>query len=260
MSISLIPNHDELKAIEVMAKNAVDSKYFDKLGGYPGIFSICMYAREMGLPVMSSLFGGMSNIMGKISIAPQLMNAMIRKAGHKLEIDSTDVRCIIKGTRKDTGESCSVTFSVEDARKAGLCKAGGGWDKYPSDMCFARALSRLARRLFPDVIGMAYVEGEIEEDKPKKEAKKEDPAIEVETTVMEDPIFDLCKKHPQHSPEKITDYCNAMGGKKNVSAEVFAKECLKRPELFDNFFEKWLAKQNAPKPQSTAEVAQVEQL
>lgn len=164
MNNPLIPSNEEIKAIEVMSKNAVESKYFEKLGGYSGIFSIAMYAREMGLPVMSALFGGMHNVLGKVQISPQLMNAMIRKAGHRMDIQSDDTKCTITGTRKDTGEKCTVSFSVEDARKAGIYKAGGGWEKYPSDMCFARAMSRLARRLFPDVIGMSYVEGEIEEE------------------------------------------------------------------------------------------------
>src|ERR1700755_3005810 len=102
MANDLIPTGDEVKSIETMAKHAVDSKYCEKLGGYGGVFSIAMYAREMNLPIMSCLFGGMTNVMGKITIAPQLMNAMIRKAGHKLEIDSSDIKCTIKGIRKDT--------------------------------------------------------------------------------------------------------------------------------------------------------------
>lgn len=165
---NLIPTNDEIKAIEVMAKAAVESKYFDKIGGYSGIFSISMYAREMGLPIMTSLFGGMQNIQGKITISPQLMNSLIRKAGHSLNIESDDVHCKITGTRKDTGEVCTVSFTIQEAERAGLVKEGGAWKKYPSDMCFARALSRLGRRLFPDVIGMAYVHDEIEEEKPKK--------------------------------------------------------------------------------------------
>lgn len=46
-----------------------------------------------------------------------------------------------------------------------MIKPGGVWAKYPEDMIYARALSRLARRLFADVIGTAYVEGEIREEK-----------------------------------------------------------------------------------------------
>lgn len=189
MSIALIPEPEEIKALETMAKYANDSKFFNTLGGIPGIFSIMMYAKEIGMPPMQAVMGGMHNIQGKIQISPQLMNSMIRKAGHKMEIQSDDLKCTIKGTRKDTGETCSVTFSVEDARKAGLFKTGGGWDKYPSDMCFARAMSRLARRLFPDVIGMSYVEGEIEDDKEpvsRKNRPTESPMEDAKAEVIQD--------------------------------------------------------------------------
>ena len=166
----LIPTNEEIKGIETMAKYACDSKFFNNLGGASGIFSIMMYAKEIGIPPMQAVMGGMHNIQGKIQVSPALMNSMIRRAGHKLEIDSTDARCIIKGTRKDTGETCTVSFSVDDARKANIYKAGGGWEKYPSDMCFARAISRLSRRLFPDVIGVSYVEGEIQEEAANKKS------------------------------------------------------------------------------------------
>ncbi len=176
-SKDLILANEEIQALEVIAKHAHDSKFFNNLGGLPGIFSIMLYAKELGVMPMQAVMGGMHSIMGKVQIAPQLMNAMIRKAGHKMKIDSNDQRCIIEGTRKDTGESCIVSFSIEDAKKAGLYKDNGGWAKYPSDMCFARAISRLARRLFPDVIGMAYVDGEIpEKDEDDKDTK---PAADV---------------------------------------------------------------------------------
>lgn len=253
MANDLIPTQDEVKAIEVMTKHAVDSKYVEKLGGFAGVFSIAMYARELGIPVMTALFGGMSNILGKITISPQLMNSMIRKAGHKMEIDSNEQRCIIKGFRKDTGESCTVSFSVEEARKAGIYKDGGGWAKYPSDMCFARALSRLARRLFPDVIGNAYVEGEIEEEDDKKiktvktTPKVQEPSIEATATVQvetpsEEELMEKCiaqfspKEHPDFPIEDFLEYC-AKTQKKSV-AEV-AKSALKNSDRFAEAYKKW---------------------
>ena len=250
MSNDLIPTQDEVKAIEIMAKHAVDSKYVEKLGGYAGVFSIAMYARELGIPVMTALFGGMANILGKITIAPQLMNAMIRKAGHKLEIDSNDVRCIIKGSRKDTGEICTVAFSVEDARKAGIYKEGGGWAKYPSDMCFARSLSRLARRLFPDVIGMAYVEGEIEdEEKPKPQkaiqAQKPHELAQAEVEVSEPTEEEIVAECSARFKEKesidftIEDFLRhlAKTGKKDLSD--VAKAALKNQDRFLESYKKW---------------------
>jgi hypothetical protein len=242
MSKDLIPTQAEVQAIEVMAKHAVESKYVEKLGGYAGVFSIAMYARELNIPIMSALFGGMANIMGKITIAPQLMNAMIRKAGHKLKIDSNDQRCIIDGVRKDTGEVCSVSFSLEDARKAGLIKANGGWEKYPSDMCFARALSRLARRLFPDVIGMAYVEGEID-DEPEKEDKEQVETIEEvvkESTHEELHVeFKAKFKDIENMDYDLNDFLKVTSEGSKKSQEDVKRQALKYPERFSKSYLKW---------------------
>jgi hypothetical protein len=158
---NLIPTTDELKSIEVMCKNANDSKFFTNHNGYAGIFSIAMYAKELGLPVMQCLFGGMHNIQGKIEVAPIMMNNMIRRAGHKILILKSDnTTCILKGVRKDTGEEYECSYTMADAASAGL-SGKKNYKDYASDMLFARCLSRLARRLFADVIGSAYVEGEI---------------------------------------------------------------------------------------------------
>ena len=52
---------------------------------------------------------------------------------------------------------------MAEALKAGLTK-NPVWNNFPRDMLYARALSRLARQLFPDLIGNCYVKGEISED------------------------------------------------------------------------------------------------
>ena len=164
---NLIPTKDEVYAIDMMAKHAVSSSLCKDKGDYSNMFAIGMYARELGLPVMQCLFGGMTIINSRITLSAQIMSLMIRQKGHKIEqVKSDDEICTLKGIRTDTGQEMEVSFSVEDAKKAQLT-GKDNWKKYPADMCFARALSRLARRLFSDVIGSSYVEGEIQEEEPK---------------------------------------------------------------------------------------------
>lgn len=170
--IAIIPSKEELDVYQVMAKTAQSSKRFDALGGEAGILSIMLMARELGLPPMQAISGGINVIQGRVEISPRMMNTMIRKAGHILEILKSDNSiCQIKGIRRDTKEEYIASFSIEDARGAGLIRAGGPWEKYASDMLFARTLSRLARRLFADVISTAYAEGEIE-DQPERAQKQ----------------------------------------------------------------------------------------
>lgn len=154
----------EIKVMKEMANLASSSPFFKSLGGVGGVFSIMMYARALKLDPWQCIFGGMKCIQGRVEIAPVMMNALMRKAGHKIEVlRSDDEICVLKGIRSDSGETVTVSFSVEDAKRAKIYRAGGGWETYPSDMCWARAISKLCRRLCPDVIGASYVEGEISE-------------------------------------------------------------------------------------------------
>lgn len=179
--MSLLPTKEELDIVMTIAEAAVSSQYFNKLGGKAGIVMIALYAKEIGVPIVSALMGGMTNVLGKITIAPELMNSLIRQNGHKLDIlESTDQVCKIKGTRKDSGESYTASFTIQDAQKAGLVKSGGGYDKYAQDMLFARCISRLRRRLFPDVACRSYVHGEIEEEAEIIKDEKTEEAVVVQ--------------------------------------------------------------------------------
>ena len=59
--------------------------------------------------------------------------------------------------------------ALEEAKKAGLVRSGGAWEHYPSDMLFARALTRGARRFAPDAfLGMPiYTVGETGDDQAR---------------------------------------------------------------------------------------------
>lgn len=163
------PTTHEMTVFETMSHFAVNSKMYKGIGEQAGVMMIMLAARELGIPPMSALNGGLNIINGKVEISARMMNALIRKAGHRIETkESTDKQCILTGIRGDTGEALTASFTLAEAQQAGLVKVGGGWTKWPSDMCYARALSRLARRLFSDVIGIGYVEGEISQQTPVK--------------------------------------------------------------------------------------------
>ncbi|MGD2065778.1 MAG: hypothetical protein PVI43_01235 [Candidatus Bathyarchaeota archaeon] len=158
----LIPNNHEMEVFNQMAKAAAKSPLYKRWGGFEGILMILLTARELGLPPMLSLNGGINNVQGKIELSARSMNAIIRRAGHQVHTVTTgDTVCTLKGIRADTKEEMEVSFFIEEAKRMGLIRQGSAWEKTPIDMLYARALSRLARRLFPDVIGTCYVEGEI---------------------------------------------------------------------------------------------------
>lgn len=157
-----IPTQHEIMVYHTMAEHAVSSKMYKGIGDKAAVMMIMLAARELGIPPMQALNKGINMISGGMEISARMMGALIRKAGHKFSIKkNTADTCVLWGKRCDTGEELEVEFTVEEAKTAGIFKAGGAWTKWPKDMTFARALSRLARQLFSDVIGIGYVEGEL---------------------------------------------------------------------------------------------------
>ncbi len=74
----------------------------------------------------------------------------------------------VTGVRADTGTATQVSFTIQDAKTAGLLdKKGSSWSRYPADMLWARAVSRLARVAFPDVLTIhAYTPQDLDPDSP----------------------------------------------------------------------------------------------
>ena len=101
-------------------------------------------------------------IEGTPSLKPEIQLALVRQAGHSVTVEKSSVDLVvITGKRSDTGDIATASYSIEDAKRAGLI-GKGNWKTYPEDMLFARAVSRLCRRLFQDVLlGCAYVPEEL---------------------------------------------------------------------------------------------------
>jgi len=157
------------KFVDVLSKNKTYAKF-----GAEGIMSILSKARSMGMDPLDAL-NSFYCVSGRIEMSAQTMNQLIRQHKHSVTKDgrSNDTICILHGKRADTGDMWTESFSIDEAKRAGIYK--NAWLTYPRDMLFARALSRLARQLFPDVIKGVYVEGEIPRD-----IEKTEPSADVE--------------------------------------------------------------------------------
>lgn len=158
------PTQMELQSVALIARTAHASGLYGGVGGEAKIMMILLAAKELGVGPCQALNGGIWSIQGKVEISARLMNGLIRRAGHSIKVvKSDDNCCTLLGTRSD-GDFFETSFTMADAEKAGLAN-GNVWKKYPADMLYNRCMSRLARRLFSDVISECYVEGEISEAK-----------------------------------------------------------------------------------------------
>jgi 5'-3' exonuclease len=149
----------------ILAKDLHQSAMFSGYGSPQAVLSTVMLGRELGLPAMASL-RGIHNIEGKHGLSAQLMVALILKSGvceYFERISSSATEATFEALRKGARAPQRVSYTLEQAKQAGLVKDKSAWMKDPESMCIARASSRLARIVAPDVVGGLYTPDELRE-------------------------------------------------------------------------------------------------
>jgi hypothetical protein len=130
-------------------------------GRAPAVLACILTGHELGIGPMQSL-AHIHIIEGKATQSAELMRALILKAGHRFAVrKKSNDEVIVWGRRHDTGDDLEITWSMDDAKRAGV--AGKDvWKNYPRAMLMARATSELARDLFADVLGgVSYTPDEL---------------------------------------------------------------------------------------------------
>ncbi len=241
---SYLPDVNELNSLTMIARSVVASGLYNSIGGEQKVMMILLSAREYHVPFMQALNGGIWNIQGRIEISARLMSSMVRRMGHSLVVEHADsTKCILRGTRKDNGDTYTCSFSKEDAERAGLW-GRNVWKTYPEDMLYARALSRLSRRLFSDVIGTAYIEGEIRDS---KHVVMNDLPEEGQITVFEEAtdeqksvlIKAICDKG--HDQNLVIEYLAQVSETYKLPVNHLVLRATKDVEAFYVKFSNWLS-------------------
>lgn len=139
------------------------------------ILLIYLNGRELNLSFAQSLRVIYAPGEGQIALRVSLMLARLREAGHDYwwEFSEDGDACTFYIKRKDSERDYSATFSLADAKAAGLVKeAANGdlvayspnnqpmpWMTYRSDMLFARSATRSVNRTCPEVLlGFGVIE------------------------------------------------------------------------------------------------------
>lgn len=154
-----------MKDARVLAKDMHDSRMFSAYGTPQAVLSTVMLGRELGLPAMASL-RSIHIVEGRHTLSAQLMVALVLKSGfaeyfEPVEFDATHAIFVTK--RKGARAEVTMEHTIDMAKTAGLVKPNSNWVKVPTDMLCARAQSRLARLVYPDVVGGLYTPDEIAE-------------------------------------------------------------------------------------------------
>lgn len=171
--VAAIPNAQNLR---ILATDMFNSRMFKGIDTPAQAVAIIQMGNELGFPPVTAL-NIIKIIQGQMTVAARGLLALAQnKAGVTWEtLESSDKVCRMRFSRPKWG-SMEISFTLDEARAAGLVRAGGGWDKYPQDMLFARCASRGIRRIAPDAISGLYATEEIQDAAPFQQGGRPAPS------------------------------------------------------------------------------------
>ena len=153
-------------------------------------FAILAKGHELGLKPMQS-FDLICVIKGKPSLSAAGMRALCLARPDVCEyfrnVETTATKATFETKRRGDPQPVELTFTIEEAKRAGLVRPDSNWSKWPERMLEARASSALARLVYPDLVGGVYtpeeiqefapevINGEVVDDEPRPEPEPEGP-------------------------------------------------------------------------------------
>lgn len=165
LSPNAVTTLEQFEGMMAIAEKLLDTGFLPvELHTPAQVVAVTLTGQELGIPMMMSL-RLIHIVKGKPGSAAELMLAMFFRAGGRvqwLRFDEREAKCRL--VRKN-GDEHVHTFSVDDARRAGLVherlKLDAAWVKYRPAMLRARCLSAGLRAFAPDVIGGLYTPDEL---------------------------------------------------------------------------------------------------
>ena len=131
-----------------------------------------LYGMEVGLSPIAALqrmaiIDGRPTIWGDAALALVQASNLLISIKEEIHEDATQaignrLTAICTVTRNGRTEPVTKTFSVEDAKRAGLWQKPGPWSDYPKRMLAMRARAFALRDAFPDVLAGLYLREEFE--------------------------------------------------------------------------------------------------
>lgn len=158
-----------------------------------------MRGMEVGLTPMMAL-DKIAIVQGRPVIWGDGALGLVRGSGlcefvkERMEGDGEKRIAYCEAKRKGEAESISRSFSVSDAKIAGLWNKQGPWKQFPDRMLQMRARAFALRDLFADVLGGLYLKEEMDNDGSVPEPVSSKP-LEIDVTptpeAIPDNSFDL---------------------------------------------------------------------
>lgn len=201
-------------------------KMFDADGNEANAVAKVVAGMEFGIGPMASI-RGIHMIKGKPNLSADLLATLIKRSGRydfrsKVGADFATVTIYDRGEALDP-----VTFTIDDAKTAGLYESNPNYKKYGPDMYYTKAMVRAVRRHCPEVAGGAVYEEDGEgppEQAPGRtissapQAQGDDV---IDSTATDEPAFDAAKVAEQRY-EEIKALAVAQGFDADRMKQVWA--------------------------------------
>lgn len=203
---------DDFDVMQKASTALFRSGYFTDVKSEAQAIVKVLAGQELGLPAFASM-SGIHIVQGKPVLGANVIATLVKndpRYNYKI-VECTDKICTIEWFEngQSTGQS---SFTMSEAQNAGLT-GKDNWKKYPSDMLFARAISRGARRHAPGIFGGSpvYTPDELNVD------TDEEGYINGEHTVVVDQ-----PPTPSNNGHNLVDEAVEMGGvvKSSISLET----------------------------------------
>lgn len=144
--------YSQMEGITKAATALQLSGYFRDVTSQAQAIVKVMAGAELGLPPFASM-SGIHIIQGKPVLGANVLATLVKndpRYDYRVKVcDAKDCELAWFEDGKQVGTS---TFTWDEAKTAGLTEKDN-WRKFPSDMLFARAISRGARRFAPGIFG-----------------------------------------------------------------------------------------------------------
>lgn len=219
--------NDEVSLLERRAQHFLTAGYFKDLRNVSQAVVKILKGRSLGIDDFTSC-DQINMINGKPTLNANLLASLIRKSkDYDYEIlEKTDTVCSIRILRKGKPLDPVETFTIEDAKRAGLAR-NPTYNSYPRNMLFARCISNAARFHCPDITTGIYVP----EDFPEVETSNhyyQSPQV-VQANVV--PTVDMIRDLLEVTHTTLEDLNSALGLSmtriEEIESEPFVLEYLR---------------------------------
>ena len=202
---------EAMQLAEILAQSTIVPKDYQRNPG--NILVAIQWGAELGLAPMQAM-QNIATINGRPSIWGDAMLALVRNApdfaGIKEEYigEGKDIAAVCTVKRRNSDgrvDEHTTSFSMEDARVAGLAGKPGPWTNYPKRMLQMRARGYALRDMFPDVLKGLRTAEEVRDTPVEKDMGDVEQVQQKEQKSARDKVLERLnnKKQPEQSvPEE----------------------------------------------------------